>query len=151
MCLWTQRNSNQCHRGDVGKSKYRRHLNSRFFTFFFFIDSTAFTSIMDLLHFPLSLDCSFQFASFTSKLSEATFLASWRQFFTGCGRKPHAQIPTWRTRSLIYNLWDWLAQLYPQPLGTHFNRLLRPAWAKVGLFFNPGHHTGYVYSYIERL
>jgi hypothetical protein len=35
-----------------------------------------------------------------------------------------------------------VAQLYPQALGTHFNRLLRHAWVTVGLFFNPGHHTG---------
>jgi hypothetical protein len=30
----------------------------------------------------------------------------------------------------------------PQALGTHFSRLLRHAWVTVGLFFNPGHHTG---------
>jgi hypothetical protein len=35
-----------------------------------------------------------------------------------------------------------VAQLYPQTLGTHFSRLLRHAWVTVGLFFNPGHHTG---------
>jgi hypothetical protein len=35
-----------------------------------------------------------------------------------------------------------VAQLYPQALGTHFSRLLRHAWVTVGLFFNPGHHTG---------
>jgi hypothetical protein len=29
------------------------------------------------------------------------------------------------------------AQLYPQALGTHFGRLLRPIWATVGLFFFP--------------
>jgi hypothetical protein len=37
---------------------------------------------------------------------------------------------------------DRVAQLYPQALGTHFSRLLRHAWVTVGLFFNPGHHTG---------
>jgi hypothetical protein len=36
---------------------------------------------------------------------------------------------------------DRVAQLYPQALGTH-SRLLRHAWVTVGLFFNPGHHTG---------
>jgi hypothetical protein len=36
-----------------------------------------------------------------------------------------------------------VAQLYPQTLGTHFSRLLRHAWVTVGLFFNPGHHTGH--------
>jgi hypothetical protein len=35
-----------------------------------------------------------------------------------------------------------VAQLYPQALGTHFTYLLRHAWVTVGLFFNPGHHTG---------
>jgi hypothetical protein len=36
-----------------------------------------------------------------------------------------------------------VTQLYPKALGTHFSRLLRHAWVIVGLFFNPGHHTGY--------
>jgi hypothetical protein len=36
-----------------------------------------------------------------------------------------------------------VAQLYPQALGTHFNRLLRHARVTVGLFFNPGHNTGH--------
>lgn len=40
-------------------------------------------------------------------------------FFTVWGRQPHAQPPTWRTRSLIYNPRDWVAQLYPQALGSH--------------------------------
>jgi hypothetical protein len=42
---------------------------------------------------------------------------------------------------------DRVAQLYPQVLGTHFSRLLRHAWVTVGLFFNPGHHTGRLLSY----
>jgi hypothetical protein len=37
---------------------------------------------------------------------------------------------------------DRVAQLYPQALGTHFSRLLRHECVTVGLFFNPGHHTG---------
>jgi hypothetical protein len=37
---------------------------------------------------------------------------------------------------------DRVAQLYPQALGTHFSGLLQHAWVTVGLFFNPGHHTG---------
>jgi hypothetical protein len=40
---------------------------------------------------------------------------------------------------------DRVAQLYPQALGTHFSRLLRHAWVTVGLFFNPGHHTGIIF------
>jgi hypothetical protein len=42
---------------------------------------------------------------------------------------------------------DRVAQLYPQALGNYFNRLLRHAWVKVGLFFIPGHHTGKVKTY----
>jgi hypothetical protein len=38
---------------------------------------------------------------------------------------------------------DKVDQLYPEALGTHFSRLLRHAWVTVGLFFNPGHHTGW--------
>jgi hypothetical protein len=37
-----------------------------------------------------------------------------------------------------------VAQLYPQTLGTHFSRLLRHEWVTVGLFFNPGHRTGFM-------
>jgi hypothetical protein len=37
---------------------------------------------------------------------------------------------------------DRVAQLYPQARGTHFSRLLRHPWVTVGLFINPGHHTG---------
>jgi hypothetical protein len=49
---------------------------------------------------------------------------------------------------------DRVAQLYPQALGTHFSCLLRHAYITVGLFFNPGHHTGLgtnyrVYYYTE--
>ena len=43
-----------------------------------------------------------------------------RQFFTGWDYQPHAQPPTWRTRSYIYNPLDWMAQLYPQALGDPF-------------------------------
>jgi hypothetical protein len=32
----------------------------------------------------------------------------------------------------------------PQALGIHFSRLLRHEWVTVGLFFNPGHHTGQI-------
>jgi hypothetical protein len=43
---------------------------------------------------------------------------------------------------------DRVAQLYPQALGTHFSSLLRHAWVIVGLFFNPGHHTG-LYNWLH--
>ena len=60
-----------------------------------------------------------------------------RQFFTGRGSQHHVQPRTWRTRSHIYNPWDWVAQPNPLALGTHFSRLLWCAWATGGLFFNP--------------
>jgi hypothetical protein len=43
---------------------------------------------------------------------------------------------------------DWVAQLYPEAPSTHFSRLLRHAWATVGLFLSPvsGHHTGIIES-----
>ena len=59
-------------------------------------------------------------------------------FLRGGVVNPTPNPPTWRTRPHIYNSWDWVAQLYPQALGTHFSHLLRHAWATVGLFFNPG-------------
>jgi hypothetical protein len=40
-----------------------------------------------------------------------------------------------------------MTQLYPQALGTHFSRLLRHAWVTVGLFFNPDHHTGLLFTH----
>jgi hypothetical protein len=48
--------------------------------------------------------------------------------------------------SVFMTLGDRVAQLYPQALGTHFSRLLRHEWIAVGLFFNPGHHTGFISS-----
>jgi hypothetical protein len=48
----------------------------------------------------------------------------------------------------IYDPGDRVAQLYPQALGTHFSRLLRHAWLTVGLFLNPGHHTGIIVTYL---
>jgi hypothetical protein len=44
--------------------------------------------------------------------------------------------------SVFMTLRDRVAQLYPQALGSHFSRLMRHSWVTVGLFFNPGHHTG---------
>jgi hypothetical protein len=45
----------------------------------------------------------------------------------------------------IYDTGDRVDQLYPQTLGTHFSCLLRHAVVTVGIFFNPGHHTGAQY------
>jgi hypothetical protein len=42
-----------------------------------------------------------------------------------------------------------VAQLYPQTLGADFSRLLRHAWATLGLFFTPGHHTGALFVIIR--
>ena len=48
------------------------------------------------------------------------------------------------TCDVIYGLpltpWDWVVQLYPQALSTHFSRLLRHACATLGLFLYPGYH-----------
>jgi hypothetical protein len=52
--------------------------------------------------------------------------------------------------SVFMNPGDRVAQLYPQALGTHLSRLLRHAWVTVGLFFNPGHHTGAWERYIHQ-
>jgi hypothetical protein len=46
----------------------------------------------------------------------------------------------------IYNPRGKVAQLYLQALGTHFVRLLRPAWASVGLFFSPVTTRGLIWS-----
>jgi hypothetical protein len=43
----------------------------------------------------------------------------------------------------IFDPRDRVAQLYPQALCTHFSRLLRHAWVTVGIYLNPGHHTGW--------
>ena len=80
-------------------------------------------------------------------LSDAIWFLN-RQFFTGWGCQPYAQPPTWRTRSYMYNPRNWVAQLYPQALGTYLSRLLRHAWATIGLFFTPGQHMGYIYIYL---
>jgi hypothetical protein len=39
--------------------------------------------------------------------------------------------------SIFISPGDWVVQLYPQAPNTHFSRLLRHAWATVGLFFSP--------------
>ena len=99
----------------------------------------AFAFIMDLLHISLSLDWSFLFIKlFLGHI--CGFLTG--SFFCGVRLSTHAQPPSWRNRSHIYNSLDWVTQLCPQALGTHFSRLLQYAWATVELFFNPGYHTG---------
>jgi hypothetical protein len=44
---------------------------------------------------------------------------------------------------------DRVTQLYSQALGTHFSRLLRHAWATLGLFLSPGHHTGIIFFFFK--
>jgi hypothetical protein len=61
----------------------------------------------------------------------ATFLLGW---IVSAASNPQPGGPGLR----IYDPEDRVAQA----LGTHFSRLLRHAWVTVGLFFNPGHHTG---------
>jgi hypothetical protein len=58
--------------------------------------------------------------------------------FPGWGRQPHAQPPSLEDQvSIFISPEDWVDQLYPQALSTHFSRLLRHAWVTVGLFFFP--------------
>jgi hypothetical protein len=52
--------------------------------------------------------------------------------------------------SVFMTLGDRVAKLYTQSLGTHFSRLLRHAWITVGLFFNPGHHTGHYATIVQK-
>ena len=51
-----------------------------------------------------------------------------RRFFYAVGLLPHAQPSTWRTKSNIYNPWDWVAQLYSQALGVTFYDMHRLQW-----------------------
>jgi hypothetical protein len=57
------------------------------------------------------------------------------RIFTGWGFQPHDQPPTSRTMP------QFLTELYPQALGNHFSRLLRHAFATLGLFLTSGRHT----------
>jgi hypothetical protein len=47
--------------------------------------------------------------------------------------------------SIFISPGDWVAQLYPQASSTHFSRLLRYAWARVGLFFSRSPHGDYTH------
>jgi hypothetical protein len=63
--------------------------------------------------------------------------------FYGAGDLVQRPTPNLEDQVFVFmTLGDTVAQLYPQALGNHFSRLLRHAWVTVGLFFNPGHHTG---------
>jgi hypothetical protein len=62
-----------------------------------------------------------------------TFLRGW---IVSPAPNPEDQVSVFMTPG------DRVTQLYPQALGTHFSPILRHAWVTVGLFFNPGHHTG---------
>jgi hypothetical protein len=46
----------------------------------------------------------------------------------------------------IYILWRLSGPVIPQPLSTHFSRLLRHAWATVGLFFSPVTTQGVIHT-----
>jgi hypothetical protein len=63
-------------------------------------------------------------------------------FLRGCIVSPAPNPNLEDQASVFMTPGDRVAQLYPQALGTHFNRLLRHAWVTVGLFFNLGYHTG---------
>jgi hypothetical protein len=58
--------------------------------------------------------------------------------FFGVGSLAPRQTPNVEDQvSIFISHGDWVAQLYPQAPGTHFSRILRHAWATVGLFFSP--------------
>jgi F0F1-type ATP synthase assembly protein I len=61
------------------------------------------------------------------------------RIFRGWGCQPHAQPGGPGLR--ICDPGRQGDQLYPQALGAHFSRLLRHAWATLGLFLSSGHHT----------
>ena len=91
-------------------------------------------SIMDLLPFPTP---HFWFPN--------------RHFFTGWDCQPL----TWRTKPYIYNPWTGWPSYIPRHWVTILVVFLRHARAPVGLFFNPGHLTGfssnkYFYIYFIR-
>jgi hypothetical protein len=44
-----------------------------------------------------------------------------------------------------------MAQLYPQAPSTHFSRLLRHAWATVGLFFSQVITQGIIIIYVRQI
>jgi hypothetical protein len=67
-------------------------------------------------------------------------------FLLGCIVSPRPTPNLEDQVSVFMTPGDRVAQLYPQVLGTHFSRFLRRAWVTVGLFFNPGHYTGGIYS-----
>jgi len=50
------------------------------------------------------------------------------------GGRPVAHPPTWRTNAPYLTLRGRVVQIYNLAPGTHFGRLLRPAWTAVRLF-----------------
>jgi hypothetical protein len=56
--------------------------------------------------------------------------------FLGWGRSPRPTPNLEEQVSIFISPGDWVVQLYPQVPSTHFSRLLRHAWATVGLFFS---------------
>jgi hypothetical protein len=70
------------------------------------------------------------------------FLGFRIKHFYGAGLLVQRPTPNMEDQVSVYMTpGEWVAQLYPQALGTHFSRLSRHAWVTVGLFFNSGHHT----------
>jgi hypothetical protein len=64
------------------------------------------------------------------------------RIFTGWGLSTPRPTPNLEEQASVFiTPGDRVTQLYPQALGTHFSRLLRHAWATMGLFLPSGHHT----------
>jgi hypothetical protein len=67
---------------------------------------------------------------------------SWQQDFYRVWLSTTRPIPNLEYQASIFVIpGDRVTQPYPQTLGTHFSRLLRHAWATLGLFLSSGQHT----------
>jgi hypothetical protein len=77
---------------------------------------------------------------------------SWQQDFYGVGlQTPRPTSYVEDQASVSVTPEDRVTQLHPQALGTYFSRLLRHAWATLGLLLSSGHHTETVNLYCNIL
>jgi hypothetical protein len=92
------------------------------------------------------------FIIITSSLAWRTFMdhslpwISWQQDFYRVWLSTPRPTPNPEGQASIFvTPEDRVTQLYPQALGTHFSRLLRLAWATLGLFLSSGHRTEIIF------
>jgi hypothetical protein len=70
---------------------------------------------------------------------------SWQQIFYEVGLSTPRPSPNLEDQTSVFvTPGDGMTQLYPQALSTHFNRLLRHAWATLGILLFSAHHTKFV-------